>query len=215
MSFKTDQEKFWADEFGNRYTERINDEYTTQTGQKRYRLSNNIALFSQILRRTKNVRSVIEFGANIGLNLKAIMKLLPNADLSALEINKKAAMELQSWDEISKVYNMSILDFKPDFTRDFALTKGLLIHIDPNILPMVYDLLYRSVNKYLCIIEYYNPQPISIPYGGHDDRLFKRDFAGELLDRFEDLSLLDYGFAYHRDQNFPQDDVTWFLLEKA
>jgi spore coat polysaccharide biosynthesis protein SpsF len=26
--------------------------------------------------------------------------------------------------------------------------------------------------------------------------------------------LVDYGFAYHRDPNFPQDDITWFLLEK-
>jgi spore coat polysaccharide biosynthesis protein SpsF len=25
---------------------------------------------------------------------------------------------------------------------------------------------------------------------------------------------VDYGFAYRRDPNFPQDDITWFLLEK-
>ena len=36
-----------------------------------------------------------------------------------------------------------------------------------------------------------------------------------MLDRFPDLRLLDYGFAYHRDPVFPQDDITWFLLEKA
>ena len=51
-------------------------------------------------------------------------------------------------------------------------------------------------------------------YRGHSQRLFKRDFAGEMLDRFPDLTLVDYGFAYHRDANFPQDDTTWFLLEK-
>jgi spore coat polysaccharide biosynthesis protein SpsF len=27
--------------------------------------------------------------------------------------------------------------------------------------------------------------------------------------------LVDYGFAYHRDPAFPQDDITWFLLEKT
>jgi spore coat polysaccharide biosynthesis protein SpsF len=62
--------------------------------------------------------------------------------------------------------------------------------------------------------EYYNPSPTAIPYRGHADRLFKRDFAGELLDRFPDLRLIDYGFAYRRDPAFPQDDITWFLLEK-
>jgi spore coat polysaccharide biosynthesis protein SpsF len=56
---------------------------------------------------------------------------------------------------------------------------------------------------------------VSIPYRGHEDRLFKRDFAGELLSRFGDLRLIDYGFVYHRDPKFPQDDITWFLLEKA
>ena len=56
---------------------------------------------------------------------------------------------------------------------------------------------------------------MSIAYRGHADRLNKRDFAGELLDTFPDLTLIDYGFAYHRDIAFPQDDITWFLMVKA
>jgi spore coat polysaccharide biosynthesis protein SpsF len=64
------------------------------------------------------------------------------------------------------------------------------------------------------ICEYYNPSPVAIPYRGHSDRLFKRDFAGEMLEMFADLKLVDYGFAYHRDPAFPQDDITWFLMEK-
>jgi spore coat polysaccharide biosynthesis protein SpsF len=35
-----------------------------------------------------------------------------------------------------------------------------------------------------------------------------------MLDMFPALKLIDYGFAYHRDPAFPQDDVTWFLMEK-
>ena len=62
--------------------------------------------------------------------------------------------------------------------------------------------------------EYYNPTPITIPYRGHTEKLFKRDFAGEMMDNFSELSLNDYGFAYHRDTAFPQDDISWFLLEK-
>ena len=54
-----------------------------------------------------------------------------------------------------------------------------------------------------------------IPYHGESDRLFKRDFAGELMKKYKDLKLVDYGFVYHNDSNFPQDDVTWFLLEKT
>lgn len=63
------------------------------------------------------------------------------------------------------------------------------------------------------VCEYYNPTPISINYRGHTDRLFKRDFCGEILDRYPSLQLIDYGFVYHRDPGFPQDDITWFLME--
>ena len=69
--------------------------------------------------------------------------------------------------------------------------------------------------RYICIVEYYNPTPVSVSYRGHDDRLFKRDFAGEMMDKYNDLRLVNYGFVYHRDLNFPLDDLTWFLLEKV
>ena len=64
------------------------------------------------------------------------------------------------------------------------------------------------------VCEYYNPSPTSISYRGHTDRLYKRDFAGEMLDIYSDLRLVDYGFSYHRDSAFPQDDISWFLMEK-
>ena len=67
--------------------------------------------------------------------------------------------------------------------------------------------------RYICVIEYYNPTPVTVQYRGHANMLFKRDFAGEMLDRFAGLRLVDYGFVYHRDR-FPQDDLTWFLMEK-
>ena len=34
------------------------------------------------------------------------------------------------------------------------------------------------------------------------------------MKKYNDLDLVDYGFIYHRDKNFPQDDLNWFLLEK-
>jgi spore coat polysaccharide biosynthesis protein SpsF len=50
--------------------------------------------------------------------------------------------------------------------------------------------------------------------GGFGDA-YVRDFAGELLDRFAGLWLVDDGFAWHRDPLCPQDDLNWFLLEKT
>ncbi len=160
------------------------------------------------------MQSVIELGANIGLNLIALGHLLPNAHLTAVEINTKAANALHALEGV-EVYGQSILDFDEERKWDLILTKGVLIHINPDKLRQVYDLMYKLSGKYICMAEYYNPSPVSIPYRDNSDRLFKRDFAGDMLDRFSDLSLVDYGFVYHRDRIFPQDDLTWFLLEKA
>lgn len=113
------------------------------------------------------------------------------------------------------MYHQSILEYQPQSQHDFLLIKGVLIHINPEYLDQVYNLLYQSTSKYICVCEYYNPKPVEVTYRGHDDKLFKRDFAGEILDKFTDLNLVDYGFVYHRDNQFPQDDTTWFLLERC
>ena len=156
---------------------------------------------------------MIEFGANIGLNLKALKKILPNAALHGIEINLKAYEILEKWGG-AKAYHQSILDFKTNVKFDFVLTKCVLIHINPDQISKVYESLYDASKKYICIIEYYNPKPVEIAYRGHRNKLFKRDFAGEMLDIYHDLNLVTYGFVYHRDLHFPQDDITWFLLKK-
>lgn len=204
-TFKTEQEEFWAGAFGDQYVQRNNDKKI---------VAGNIALFSKVFKQVTNINSVIEFGANIGLNLRAINQLLPEAKLSAIEINGTAAGELNKLGEI-KVYNKSILEFEPDHQRDFVLIKGVLIHINPDELPKVYERLYQTSSRYICVAEYYNPSPVAIDYRGHQNRLFKRDFAGEILDKYPDLKLVDYGFVYRRDNLFPLDDITWFLLEKT
>ncbi|MGH3265470.1 MAG: pseudaminic acid biosynthesis-associated methylase, partial [Trebonia sp.] len=95
-----------------------------------------------------------------------------------------------------------------------VLISGVLIHIAPDQLQRIYERLHMACGRYLLLAEYYNPSPVEVEYRGHSGRLFKRDFAGELMDRFADLRLRDYGFAYHRDPLFPADDVNWFLLER-
>ena len=62
--------------------------------------------------------------------------------------------------------------------------------------------------------EYYSPAPVEVSYRGYSNKLFKRDFAGEMLKNYTDLELIDYGFLYHGDPAFPQDDINWFLLKK-
>lgn len=204
-NFATPQESFWAGKFG--------DEYTSRNDGPR-RVASDLSLFSRILTRTSQVHSVLELGANRGLNLQALRQLLPEAAFSAVEINENAVVELRKLEWLD-VQHTSILDFKPESRSDFVFVKGVLIHLNPEVLPQVYQLMQDASARYVCIIEYYNPSPVTVPYRGHTDRLFKRDFAGEMMRTHSQLRLLDYGFVYHGDLNFPQDDLNWFLLEKS
>ena len=205
MDYKTEQENFWANsEWGKDYIQRNGREL----------IKNNISFFNTIIEKCSNVNSIIEFGANIGLNLHALNTLFNNIDLNAIEINNQAVSELKKLDFLNEVYHESILEFKPTKKWDLVLIKTVLIHINPEYLDTVYEKLYQSSNKYILIAEYYNPSPVTINYRGHENRLFKRDFAGEMLAKYDDLELVDYKFIYHGDNNFPQDDITWFLLRK-
>lgn len=83
------------------------------------------------------------------------------------------------------------------------------------MLVLVYEKLYNAFSKYILISVYYNFTPISISYRGHEDRLFKIGFAGDIMEKYLDLKTVDYGFAYKGNPTFPQDDIIWFLLEKT
>lgn len=203
--YKTEQEVFWAGKFGDDYIERNKDKQLHQS---------NLRFFSNILQKMDKINSVIEFGANIGMNLKAISDLVGPLSMSGVEINRKAAKELEKIANV-QVHNCSILDFVPPKKHhDLSLAKTVLIHIPPEELGKVYQLLYESSCRYVCIAEYYSPNPVEVTYRGHSERLFKRDFAGEMMASYPDMKLIDYGFSYKRDPVFPQDDITWFLMEK-
>lgn len=203
--YTTEQEVFWAGEFGNEYINR-------NQGDKM--LASNLNFFSKALQHATNLSSCIEFGANIGMNLKSLQLLFPQMKLSGIEINETASNELKTVIGKDNVYNSSIFDINIDQKFDLTLIKGVLIHINPEKLTEVYQKLYDYSSKYILITEYYNPTPVAIQYRGHENKLFKRDFAGEFLDLFPDTKLVDYGFIYKRDVNFPQDDISWFLIEK-
>ena len=203
--YNTEQEVFWAGEFGDDY---INRNKGAQL------LASNLNFFTKALNQMGPIDSCMEFGANIGMNLQALRLLYPTLDMKAIEINPTAAEELSNVIRKEAIQSCSIFDANVDQKVDLSLIKGVLIHINPDHLQTVYEKLYSASNRYVLIAEYYNPSPVAIPYRGHTDRLFKRDFAGEFMEKYSDVRLVDYGFAYKNDPVFPQDDITWFLMEK-
>lgn len=203
MIYKNEQEEFWAGSFGVDYIDRNNSDAL---------LVSKIAFWSRMLKAAHGVKTARELGCNIGLNLLALNRLFNDIELSGYEINPEAAEQARER-EIANIVTGSILEPIKENPVDLTFTVGVLIHINPNDLQRAYENLVNGSSKYVLVAEYYNPSPIMVPYHGEDDRLFKRDFAGDLIDDFG-LKLVDYGFVYRRDNWAPQDDVSWFLLEK-
>lgn len=108
--FQTEQEKFWSQEFGDEYTHR---------NQGKNSIAGNIALFAKVFARTQKVNSLIEFGANRGLNIEAIKLLLPEVQISAIEINNVAVENLQ---KIGGGRNLSSINsrFSPNTSLGFC-----------------------------------------------------------------------------------------------
>ena len=203
MSFTTEQERFWAGDFGDAYIERNTHDRL---------LFSKIAMWSKMLASANGVTSIKEFGCNIGGNLLALNRLNAELTLSGIEINAEAARQAKKLD-IADITQGTIIEPIQHEPVDLTFTAGVLIHINPDRLDDVNTNLVRNSSRYVLVAEYYNPSPVTISYRGNTDRLFKRDFAGELINKYN-LKLVDYGFVYKRDNWAPQDDITWFLLEK-
>jgi len=204
MNYQTKQENFWATDFGNDYPNRNQGEQL---------ISVNVAIFSKILKSCPSVNSIAELGCNIGLNLIALNRINKDYKLKGYEINTKAALEAKNQD-IAEIINTTISEpLDSSKKSNLTFTKLVLIHINPEKLADVYQNLYDLSDRYIMVYEYFNPKPMAIEYRANKDVLFKRDFAGELIDKYN-LKLIDYGFNYNREKYFPKDDGTWFLLEK-
>lgn len=201
----SDQEKFWQGDFGSNYIDR---------NKSNQLLSSNVSMFSRIFESMDDVSTIAEFGCNVGMNLRALRNIFPDINLTGVDINPDAINNVNKWGGAHGVLGSIVdLDLKEKF--DLTFTKGVLIHINPNLLNSVYENLYKYSTRYILVAEYYNPSPVTIEYRGEKDKLFKRDFAGDMLDKYQDLKLIKYGFIYKRDTTFPQDDITWFLMEKS
>ena len=203
-NYATEQEAFWEGHFGDEYLKR---------NQSSDLIAAKTALFASALRKSCRLKSALELGSNVGLNEIALNVLFPGIKMETVEINKAAAEECGKIPNVT-AHHDSILTFETDKTFDLTFTFGVLIHINPEKLKDVYERLYRFSAKYILVSEYYNPTPVEVNYRGETGKLFKRDFAGEIMDMYSDIELVDYGFVYHRDRSFPVDDITWFLMQK-
>ena len=123
MSYE--QDDFWRGPFGNEYVER-------NAFNLDKILPAVVAKFTEALKSCGEIREILEFGSNIGNNLIALSLLLPKVkDISAIEINEKAAKQCEKNVKLKHMYCKSIHEFEPDYQRDLVVISGVLIHMPP------------------------------------------------------------------------------------
>ena len=198
----------WRGDFGDEYVDRnaaLDDVLRMRT-----------RMWAQMLKGLYNdpPRSILEVGCNIGLNLRTITRLV-GSELFAVEPNEKARQAIieEGVLPLGNLFNAAGQDIPvDDGAMEMAFSAGVLIHVHPDDLPAVADEMYRVSSKWILVAEYFSAKPETILYRGRDDLLFKRDFGGFFLDRFEDLEVVDDGFLWQRTSGI--DDVTWALMRK-
>jgi len=208
MSAKQHPIEVWSGAFGDAYIER------NRVDEPRIRQRRT--MWEVILPSMQDAppKSVLEVGANVGINLRALHGLA-DVELFALEPNFKARAILRA-DNIVPTNNILAgtadrIELS-DACIDLVFTSGVLIHVAPDQLPAAYREMYRVSTRYLLTIEYFAAEPEEKLYRGQEGLLFKRDFGELWLDMFPDLRIVDYGFFWRPATGL--DNLTWWLLRK-
>ncbi len=205
---QSDQERLWRGPFGS--------EYISRNVPDDAKLAALSVHWARVLRGTvgEPPRSLLEVGANIGLNLRALSRVT-TADLYALEPNEDARARLRKdavlpadriFDGVASNIPMG------DGQADLVMTSGVLIHIHPDDLLASCSEIVRVARRWVVCAEYFSDVEQEVLYRGHQAALFKRDFGAFYLDNFPDLTLVDYGFAWKRATGL--DNLTWWLFRK-
>ena len=196
----------WTSPFGDDYTAR----------NRNAALGSREALWEMLL--PVDCASVLEVGANVGHNLVAISNI-NTCDLFACEPNAMARSELiATLDDLDQPPQHVTADRADklsfgDGVADLAFTLGVLIHIPPDQLLASMREIHRCARRWIVCGEYFAPQQEMVPYHGHNDALWRRDYGSLWLDHFPDLHCQTCFFAWKRMTGL--DNLTVWLFKKG
>lgn len=161
------------------------------------------------------VKSVLEVGANKGLNLQALSALGID-EFYAAEPNELALGLLMESGLLPKENIRA--DFAhqlgfPDGVADLAFTSGVLIHVPYDRLLASMREIHRCARKWIICGEYFAKQERMIPYRGTQETLWVRNYRDLWLESFPDLRLIQSWFADKVLTGL--DDVNFWVFEKG
>lgn len=208
----TPQLKVWQGEFGRAYTDRniLTPSQLDRLCSANYGVSRseiNREFLAQIPRHAR----ILEVGCNVGNQLLLLQEQGFN-DLTAVEIQSYAIETARQ--RVPGVLFKQASAFDLPFEKesfDLVFTSGVLIHIAPPDLGRAMGEIHRCARSYIWGAEYFSAEPAAVNYRGHEDLLWKMDYAEMYLSSFSDLKLVrERRLRYLQNKNVD----TVFLLEK-
>jgi len=184
----SEQQQFWAGEFGDKYTKRNQVDWRARVPFWR-----EIASFAHI-------QSAHEVGCNAGWNLMALRECDPEMELTGNDINLSAI-------HMANENKLDVWGGGPIKPSDLIYTCGVLIHVGPNELEAMMKSIIAASRRYVLAVEYEDRKEVEVEYRGHAGKLWRRPF-GKL---YQDLGLR----TVWTERQVPGfDNCTAWLLEK-
>lgn len=210
---QTSQLLEWRGDFGKHYTDRnsltakqVDALWVRNYGVSRTELNRRFLKFI-----SKDAR-ILEVGCNIA-NQLLLLQQMGYSRLHGVEVQSYAIGLARSRAENINLVQGTAFDlpYKSGFF-DLVFTSGVLIHIAPADLPAALEAIHRCCRKYILGTEYYAPEMTEVKYRGHRSLLWKTDYAGQYLNRFDDLELVEeLHLPYLENSNVD----SMFLLHKT
>ena len=212
----TEQESFWAGDFGREYTDR-NSRHLAEWNEfyRRTWGHTKLDMNQQFLGELPRDSRVLEVGCNTGMQLRGLQEA-GFGSLYGVELQAYAVEKAKEYTQGINIMQGSGFDlpFRDEFF-DLVCTNGVLIHIAPADLPRLMAEMVRCSRRYIWGWEYYAPTTTAIPYRGNEGFLWKADFAQLFLANFPELRLVKqelYPYVAAAEQG--NTDVM-YLLEKT
>lgn len=190
----------WQGEFGRAYTDRNPVDWKKL-----------VPAFTQMLGDLP-LKRLLEVGCNRGHNLVAIRQIVGDeCDLVGVEPNAYAR-QVASASRKAQILAGNVFDLPfADGDFDLVMTAGVLIHVALPDLGNALSQVYRCSRRYVLAVEYFAEEETVMPYRGHDDLLWKRNFPRHYQEAFPDLTLVREGSVGPPDG---VDESEWWLFEK-
>ncbi|MGA1980103.1 MAG: pseudaminic acid biosynthesis-associated methylase [Sedimentisphaerales bacterium] len=209
----TEQIRTWRGTFGKEYTDRntltleqMDELYKRNYGVSRTEL--NKAFLGDLDRSIK----ILEVGSNLGNQLLSLQKM-GFENLYGIEVNSYAIERAKANTKNINIIRGDAFDipFKNRYF-DLVFTSGVLIHIAPQDTEGAIKEIHRCSRNYIWGFEYYADTYTEVRYRGHNNLLWKTDFAGLYLNFFDDLELVKEKRLKYSDNN---NIDTMYLLKKV